>query len=59
MITREYSLGKFQLSFSGLVFAFVVILMTYALVRIWKQVMAKKILKKAVFPPEPGNRSLP
>ncbi len=47
MITREYSLGKFQLSFSGLVFAFVVILMTYALVRIWKQVMAKKILKKS------------
>ncbi|MCF8087053.1 MAG: mechanosensitive ion channel [Desulfotignum sp.] len=47
MITREYGLGKFQLSFSGLVFAFVVILLTYAIVRIWKQVMAEKILKKS------------
>ncbi len=47
VVTREYSLGKFQLSFSGLVFAFVVILMTYAIVRLWKQVMAEKILKKS------------
>jgi small-conductance mechanosensitive channel len=47
VVTREYSLGKFQLSFSGLMFAFVVILTTYAIVRIWKQVMAEKILKKS------------
>jgi small-conductance mechanosensitive channel len=47
VFTREYSLGKFQLSFSGLVSAFVIILMTYAIVRIWKQVMAEKILKKS------------
>jgi len=47
VFTRVYSLGKFQLSFSGLVFAFVVILITYAVVRIWKQVMAEKILKKS------------
>jgi small-conductance mechanosensitive channel len=47
VFTRECSLGKFQLSFSGLVFAFMVVLMTYAIVRIWKQVMAEKILKKS------------
>ncbi|EMS80254.1 mechanosensitive ion channel family protein [Desulfotignum phosphitoxidans] len=47
VVTREYSLGKFQLSFSGLMFAFVVILTTYAIVQIWKQVMAEKILKKS------------
>jgi small-conductance mechanosensitive channel len=47
VVTREYSLGEFQLSFSGFMFAFVVILTTYAIVRIWKQVMAEKILKKS------------
>jgi small-conductance mechanosensitive channel len=47
IFTRDYTLGKLQLSLSSLMFAFVVILMTYAVVRIWKQVMAEKILKKS------------
>ncbi|MDT8377860.1 MAG: mechanosensitive ion channel, partial [Desulfotignum sp.] len=47
IFTRDYTLGKLQLSLSSLMFAFVVILMTYAVVRIWKQVMAEKILKRS------------
>ncbi len=47
IFTHDYSLGKLQLSLSSLVFAFVVILLTYAVVRIWKQVMSERILKKS------------
>jgi small-conductance mechanosensitive channel len=47
VFTYQYTMGKIQLSISSLVFAFLVIVMTYAATRIWKQVMSEKILAKS------------
>ena len=47
VFTYQYTMGQFQLSISSLVFAFLVIVMTYAATRIWKQVMYEKILAKS------------
>lgn len=47
VFTYQYTMGQFQLSISSLVFAFLVIVMTYAATRMWKQMMSEKILAKS------------
>ncbi len=44
---REFTMGNIQLSFSSFLFAFLVIVVTYAAARIWKQVMSERILVKS------------
>ena len=44
IFTREYTMGNIQLSLTNFLFAFLVIVVTYAAARIWKQVMFDRIL---------------
>ncbi len=45
VFTRELSLGNIVLSLSGIVFALVIILLTYMFVYFWKKLMNTRILK--------------